>query len=70
MVGRVLLPLTPLLLSSAASAGSPALAPVFQDAMGLQRGIPVPVWDRCRRSPVTVKMADQRKRTKADDKGK
>lgn len=70
-MGRIPLAMLLLLLPSAARAGSPTLAPVFQDAMVLQRGVPVPVWGTADAgTPVTVTMADQRKGTKADDKGK
>lgn len=60
-----------LLVPAAVRAESPALAPVFQDSMVLQRGVPVPVWGTADAgTAVTVTIADQRKQTKADDKGK
>lgn len=49
----------------------PALAPVFQNSMVLQRGTPVPVWGTAEAgTSVTVTLAGQRKETKVDVQGK
>lgn len=70
-MGRVPLALVALFLPSVALAGPPALAPVFQNSMVLQRDVPVPVWGTADAgTPVSVTMADQRKGTKADGGGK
>lgn len=67
----LVLALAALLPPSAVRAEPPSLASVFTDSMVLQRGVPVPVWGTADAgTPVTVTMADQRKQTKADDKGK
>ncbi len=59
-----------LLAPVALGAAPPALAPVFRDGMVFQRGVPVSVWGTAAAgTPVTVALADQRKQTKADDKG-
>lgn len=67
----LLLSLTALLLPSTAGAAQQSLAAVFTDSMVLQRGVPVRVWGTADAgTAITVTMAEQRKQTKADDKGK
>ena len=48
-----------------------ALAPVFQDSMVLQQGVPVQIWGNADAgTDVTVTLARQRKITRADSKGR
>lgn len=69
---RVLLPAIAFVLVPVAVCAEPfGLASVFQDSMVLQQGVPIPVWGTADAgTPVTVTIAEQRKQTKADDKGK